>query len=422
MKEGKKYFPSTKVLKKYLTSVNPNVEENIKSNIEDEIRKNRKIRKEKTKIEYCVEIYEELNKLMEAFDNLRDSSNGIIKRESFHELVTRVLKIPKGMNNHEHLNTKIDGETQNIGKRVEELIDRLKKDEVIKNVEQVLSCVTKRMECVKQLYSTKHFFTISLVNASKKYPNLIRLENDPIKEGGKTGVVDVYYKDAAQVFGAHYKYYEIEAKDYRIQSLPRVDQRVNEAFNKKNPLTNDSYISTYIPFDTLNETQRKDAKKALDMMDNPSDIQVEDEYVFNQIRTLGKTPDLLDVIKLRLELATDIQRFNDKNVISLTPLQMKAVNTAMIEFKNGATIEELSEVFTPIVIEHIKKIQLKDMPEQSKDTGDLKDRTEYDTQSVAAAMRNGHFKMAIDYDQINQERANSINLIEKQNDGKSKED
>lgn len=345
-------------MKDLIINKNPNNEKRIRENIGSKLTKQNKQKEKTNKFEYCLEVFEELNVLMNSFDNLKLKSNGIIKMESFHDLVARILKNPKHNNDFSQLETTINGKPSNVGENVSKLIGRLRSEGVIENLNSVLSCITKRMELVKQLYATKHFFTISLVNAAQKYPQLISLEHDSPNDIDY-GVVDIYYKNMMQVFGGHYKEYEVEASDSRIKLLPPVREEVRESFNNKNSKTGDTYLATYIPIKPLNEAQKNEFKKVLSIMNSVEEgkADFEDDLTSKIERFKREKPQVYETIRTRINIATNEECFIDKTKIELTPFEMQTLDFAMQAIKNGTTMDEINSMFSEKIIDYIKIIQ-----------------------------------------------------------------
>ena len=382
-------------MKDLITNRNPNNEKKIRENIENKIIKQNKQKEKTNKFEYCLDTFEELNVLMNSFDLLKSNSNGIIKTESFHDLVSRILKNPKHNNDFSQLESNIKGEPANIGEKTDKLINRLRNDGVIENVDAVLSCITKKMELVKQLYATKHFFTISLVNASQKYPQLISLEHSA-PNNIDDGVVDIYYKNMMQVFGGHYKEYEVEAFDSRIKLLPPVREDVRNSFNNKNTKTGDAYLATYIPIKPLNESQKEELKNALLVMNEIEEGK--NDYENNEIGLISKVerirkekPQVYKTIKTRIALATDEEMFVNKKPIELTPFEMQTLDFAMQAIKNGTSMDEINSMFSEKIIKYIKIIQDSTKEDEPKAV------------SVKDAIRNEKFSSVISDEGKNQE-------------------
>ena len=132
------------------------------------------------KLQYCVDIYAELADIMKKYNDLNKDANDIVKREAFHDLVARILRSRGEKNKYSYLELTVGGKTYNVGKKLEELIDRVTSDGIIKEPSRVLSSITKRMDFIQLFFSCKHLFTKELVNASERYPDLLRVENAPL--------------------------------------------------------------------------------------------------------------------------------------------------------------------------------------------------------------------------------------------------
>lgn len=382
----------------------------IKDAVEIVIREREKERKIEDKLEYCGNIYEELTLLQKAYRDLEYKTNGIVKRESFSNLVARIINNSRAINEYSELNTIIAGEKDNIGKRLEKLIERVSNEGIICNSDKVLLSVSQKIELIQQIYTTKHLFTRSLVNASKKYPNIIRCENKPVIESvnksGETvftnGVVDIYMRGAIQVFGGHYKSYEPEADDYNVQSLPEVDARIDKAFEEKNSKTQDSYLATYIPILDLNQEQQSEFEELRSIMDRVENGEISGKGKSKRARGLldlkEKDRELYDALKLRLDLSIEEKKFEGNSEVHLTNQEALAVRTAIQMLSQGSSLADLKNIFSKNVLDYIVR------------------ETENNTRSCEVdRVLNETFGDDISEEQMNQERKlffNKINEIE----------
>lgn len=444
----RKYDSDIGKLRNMIANNNPKTNENIRSNIRSIKEKEaKKYLIKDDKLQYCVDIYAELADIMKKYNDLNKDANDIVKREAFHDLVARILRSRGEKNKYSYLELTVGGKTYNVGKKLEELIDRVTSDGIIKEPSRVLSSITKRMDFIQLFFSCKHLFTKELVNASERYPDLLRVENAPLssklnKEGKvvgvEPGVVDIYYKGALQVFGGHYKEDDPEVSDEKIQSLPAVNSDVTEAFKVVNPKTGDSFLATYIPFFHVTDKQLSEIKESLrdiEYMENNRDGENTNNR-YKQLRQNEKSnPIQFEFARKRSQILTDDSRFSKEKTNrplnratyqelereqNLTRIQTSLAEICISELLKGTPIEELEKEFSREVIDYAQK-HARERSYVLEGIEQTKPGESIDHNCVAAAMRNGHFTMAIDYKNVNQEAIRFNNHLTKEMDDEKKQ-
>ena len=332
-----------------------------------------------SKEDYAYYVFKEIRRLRNEYNSVFSKSSNDISSGSFKDFVKsaflRRTEFAKDFRSFKISETKKDLATELLM-----LIERIEKEEVIKNPDKTFLFIVGQLDLIENIYDVKHFATMQILEEHHNNPQKIKMENKkPAMRSNKkeNGAVDIYIDGSHQIWGGHYTIGDFESLNQYIQSLDSPSENINNAFL----LSNDSEsLKTFVPQKKLSATQINEMRKDLEILNAINDGRWIDDHGTGKYGEFWKikneNPDFFNSLRIRAALGSGLKIFTkqyfDRNnattaECTLTESEKEfAENFVQIAIESGFSINDIEKgtfigLRNPELIDYCKREYTKKM-------------------------------------------------------------
>ena len=278
-----------------------------------------RIKKYSTKEEYTKEIVKEFIEILDDYKKAIIKQKGCSFEEcpSYGEFIRKVI-YEEDLDMLSSLEASKNGVPYNILERMNSFIDECKDEGVFYNIEIRMLEMANQYDFRENAYNLKHNNTIILLNMLRDNQGSIYMEQTPCRENknGKIleGVTDFFIENSMQIFGAHFKPDEPEARISGVQTCPNVPKEIDEIFSfAKSKMT----LHTSIPMAKITSGQKEEFKKLIETIlyleSNREDHDKEDELLkleeLRELKNDKRTKDTYQILKVKFLLGAGLDKY-----------------------------------------------------------------------------------------------------------------
>lgn len=316
-KKEDSYLEEIENLKKLKTH-NP---KNADKKIEELLRKINTTRMKKYlyKEEYTKEVLREFIEILDDYKKAITQSKQCSFEEcpSYVEFIKSVIS-RSDIETFSKLEGSKNGFVYNIVERVNSFIEQCTDEKIIFDITTRMTEMANQYDFREKAYTLKHDNTMMLLNAKRDGICDIYMEQTPSRESdtGKTidGVTDFFAENSMQIFGAHFKPDEPEARISWLKTCPKIPKEIDKIFSFAK-----SKISLHlgVPMEKITPSQKKEFEQLVETISyldgNIYDPEKESELLkLEELRALKndkKSIGTYQILKVKFLLGAGLDRY-----------------------------------------------------------------------------------------------------------------